>query len=274
MSRYALAASGALLLAFSAAAASAQSFGFTPPLLGDASGLPAPQVQGPAPAPPTPRHTGVKALFKNLGSDVLHLPSKENALWALGGGAMALSVHPVDDDLRDYFATGGSTAKAFFKPGQYLGQSYTLFPVATAIYIYGRSKDQPRVSHVGMDLLRALLISEGMVQTIKFSTGRERPDGSDNHSFPSGHAADTFAFATALERHLNWKYFVPAYAFSTYVAFSRVPANRHWLSDAMFGTTVGIIAGRTVTSSESNKFPLTVTAVPGGAAIVFTKRAE
>ena len=274
MFRDALAIWCALLLTFGAVAASAQSLDLTPPLLADTSVLPTPQIEGPTPAPPTPRHTGVKALFKNLGSDVLHLPSEENALWALGGGAMALSVHPVDDNLRDYFATGGSTAKAFFKPGQYLGQSYTLFPAAAVIYIVGRSKDQPRVSHVGMDLLRALIISEGVVQTLKFSTGRERPDGSDSHSFPSGHAADTFAFATALERHLNWKYFVPAYAFSSYVAFSRVPANRHWFSDAMFGTAVGIIAGRTVTSNESVKFPLTVTAIPGGAAIVFTKRAE
>src|SRR5204862_4005372 len=75
------------------------------------------------------------------------------------------------------------------------------------------------------------------------ATRRERPDGSGRNSFPSGHAADTFAFATALERHLNWKYFVPAYVFSSDVAISRLPANRHWLSDAVFGSAVGIIAG-------------------------------
>jgi hypothetical protein len=37
----------------------------------------------------------------------------------------------------------------------------------------------------------------------------EKPQGtaanSGRNSFPSGHAADTFAFATALERHLGWK---------------------------------------------------------------------
>src|SRR5262245_63725190 len=46
------------------------------------------------------------------------------------------------------------------------------------------------------------------------------------NSFPSGHAADTFAFATALERHLGWRGAVPAYIFSSYVAMSRLPANR------------------------------------------------
>ena len=45
--------------------------------------------------------------------------------------------------------------------------------------------------------------------------------------------------------------------FSSYVAISRVADNRHWLSDAVFGSTVGIIAGRTVTGHELNQFPVT-----------------
>ena len=89
--------------------------------------------------------------------------------------------------------------------------------------------------------------------------------------FPSGHAADTFAFATALERHLGWRGAVPAYAFASYVAISRLPANRHWLSDAVFGSAVGIIAGRTVTSHEASPFPVAVTFVPGGVAVMYTR---
>ena len=91
-------------------------------------------------------------------------------------------------------------------------------------------------------------------------------------SFPSGHAADTFAFATALERHLGWRYAVPAYVFSSYVALSRLPANRHWLSDAVFGSAVGVIAGRTVTGHETNQYPVAVAFVPGGAAVMFVRR--
>jgi len=63
---------------------------------------------------------------------------------------------------------------------------------------------------------------------------------------------------------------VPAYVFSSYVAVSRLPANRHWLSDAVFGSAVGIIAGRTVTGRETQPFPINVAFVPGGAEIVFT----
>jgi hypothetical protein len=146
---------------------------------------------------------------------------------------------------------------------------------ASVAYAVGRIKDQPKVSHLGMDLIEALAMSEALTQTLKYTVKRERPDGSSKNSFPSGHAADTFAFATALERHLNWKYSVPAYIFSSYVAISRLPANRHWLSDAVFGSAVGIIAGRTVTSHESERpYQVAVTAVPRGMAIVYVHRGK
>src|SRR5256885_4675254 len=113
-----------------------------------------------------------------------------------------------------------------------------------------------------MDLLRALIISEGLTQGLKYTSRRERPDHSGRTSFPSGHAADTFAFATAVERHLGWRYAAPAYVFASYVAVSRMPANRHWFSDAVFGAAVGGIAGRAVTPNEKNKKPVPVTLVP------------
>jgi hypothetical protein len=146
---------------------------------------------------------------------------------------------------------------------------------ASVVYAVGRIKDEPKVSHLGMDLIEALAMSEALTQTLKYTTRRERPDGSGKNSFPSGHAADTFAFATALERHLNWKYSVLAYVFASYVAISRLPANRHWLSDAVFGSAVGIIAGRTVTSHEAERpYPVAVTIIPGGAAIMYVRRSE
>ena len=235
-------------------------------------GAPAATARAQTGPPPTPRHTGIKATLKELVRDVKHLPSTENAIWAGVGGGLALAVHPADDNVNQALV-GNSAAENFFKPGAILGQFPTLFATSTAIYIFGRTKDEPKVSHVGMDLIRALLISEGITETVKYATHRERPDMSDNRSFPSGHAADTFAFATALERHLGWRYAVPAYIFSSYVAASRLPANRHWLSDVVFGSTVGIIAGRTVTSSESVKYPVAVVAVPGGGvAVMVSKR--
>jgi membrane-associated phospholipid phosphatase len=227
-------------------------------------------IQQPAGPPPTPRHTGIKALLKDLVGDVSHLPSKENLFWVGVGGGLALAAHPFDDNVNEAMV-GSTFAKNFFKPGSVVGQFGTLFGSAGIVYGVGRIKDQPKVSHLGMDLIEALVVSEGLVQGLKYATQRERPDHSSKHSFPSGHASDTFAFATALERHLGWKGAVPAYIISSYVAMSRLPANRHWLSDVVFGSSVGIIAGRTVTR-HGRKYPFEVRAVPGGAAIVYVRQ--
>ena len=229
-----------------------------------------PQPSGP---PPTPRHTGFKTMLRSLGADVKHLPSKENAMWAVIGGGLALAAHPLDDNVNRALV-GDKTAKRIFKAGEILGELGTLIGGAAGTYAVGRLRDEPKVSHVGMDLIRALAISEGLTQGLKYTVRRERPDHSSRNSFPSGHAADTFAFATALERHLGWRYAVPGYLFASYVGISRMPANRHWLSDAVFGAAVGIIAGRTVTSRESQQYPVTIAYIPGGAEISFTRQSR
>jgi membrane-associated phospholipid phosphatase len=200
-----------------------------------------------------------------------YLPSKENLFWAGAGGGLALAVHPFDDDVNEALV-GNDTAEKIFKPGEILGELATLLSSASVVYAVGRIKDQPKVSHLGMDLIEALAMSEALTQTLKYTTRRERPDQSGKTSFPSGHAADTFAFATALERHLNWRYSVPAYVFASYVAMSRLPADRHWLSDVVFGSAVGIIAGRTVTSHEAERpYPVAVTIIPGGVAVMYVR---
>ena len=227
-------------------------------------------ISQPAGPPPTPRHTGIKAMLKDLGADVMHLPSTENLFWAGVGGGLALAVHPADDNVNSSLV-GSNFADKFFKPGEILGELGTLLGTASAIYVVGRVKDEPKVSHVGMDLIQALAVSEGLTQALKYTTRRERPDGSSRNSFPSGHAADTFAFATALERHLGWRGAVPAYIFSSYVALSRLPANRHWFSDAVFGASVGIIAGRTVTR-HGREFPVVVAASRGQTAVMYHRR--
>jgi hypothetical protein len=228
-------------------------------------------IQQPAGPPPTPRHTGIKAMVKGLVVDFKYLPSRENLLWAGVGGGLALAVHPVDDDVNRKLVNN-NTAENVFKPGEVLGSLGTLLGSASVVYAVGRLGDQPKVSHVGMDLIQSIAMAEVLTQALKYTTRRERPDLSGRNSFPSGHAADTFAFATALERHLGWRYAAPAYTFASYVAISRLPANRHWFSDVMFGAGLGIIAGRTVTSREATPFPVAVNYIPGGVSVMYVRR--
>ncbi len=60
------------------------------------------------------------------------------------------------------------------------------------------------------------------------------------HSFPSGHAASSFAAATViavLEPRLR----VPAFVLAAGIAFSRVYNGVHWPSDVLVGAAVGVV---------------------------------
>jgi hypothetical protein len=69
--------------------------------------------------------------------------------------------------------------------------------------------------------------------------GRERPNGQDNKSFPSGHASNSFALAAVAERHYGWKVGVPACAVAGLVGASRLEQDKHYLSDAGGGIERG-----------------------------------
>ena len=66
-----------------------------------------------------------------------------------------------------------------------------------------------KLAYVGRDIVRAQIVSQVMVQALKYTVQRDRPDHSNNKSFPSGHAASAFATATVLQRYYGWKVGVP-----------------------------------------------------------------
>jgi len=232
----------------------------------------APQEQTPDPQkqkadakePPTPPHTGIRALFGDLGEDFKHLPEMQNVYIAAIGGGLALAAHPVDQTFNARLLSHYDTVNAVFAPGKYLGDTPVQIAFSVGTYAVGRLRDQPKVAHLGMDLLQAQIMTELLVEPIKFAVGRQRPDGSNHQSFPSGHAAVTFATATVIERHLGWRKSVLAYAIASYVAMSRIHDDRHYLSDVIFGAALGTIAGRTVVHHQADYWAFSPVAVPGG----------
>jgi PAP2 superfamily len=220
--------------------------------------------------PPTPPRTGIRALFANLGEDVKHLPARQNLLLAGIGGGLAGAAHPFDATFNVRLRSHYDGVNTAFAAGKYIGSTPEQVAASLATYAYGRLFDQPKVSHLGMDLIQAQILGEMLVEPIKFATRRERPDNSNHRSFPSGHAAVTFATATVIERHLGWRKSVIGYTVASYVAASRLHDNRHYLSDVIFGAAVGSIAGRTVVHHAADYWACAPAAVPGGAAILVT----
>ena len=234
---------------------------------------PDPQEQkAEAKEPPTPEHTGIRALFGDLGEDIKHLPVMQNVYIAAIGGGLAAAAHPADEAFNAKLLSHYDTVNTAFAPGKYLGNTPEQVALSLGTYAFGRMRHQPKVAHLGMDLLQAQILTEILVEPIKFATHRLRPDESNYQSFPSGHAAVTFAAATVIERHLGWRKSVLGYAIASYVAMSRIHDNRHYLSDVIFGAAVGSIAGRTVVHHEADYWAFTPVAVPGGGVALMVSR--
>jgi membrane-associated phospholipid phosphatase len=218
-----------------------------------------------------PTRSFFPALLHNLGDDIKHIPRKNTLYW-LGAGALgSLVIHPADDYLNNRLSNSDSATK-FFKAGKYIGSFPVLMGTAATTYLVGRSRASTRGRHLGMDLIEATILSEGLTQLIKAAVRRDRPlqdDGTraSGFAFPSGHAAGTFAAATVLQQHLGWKWAVPTYTIASYVAMSRLVDDRHWASDVVAGAAEGIIIGRSVTWHGRN-FYASPMLVPKGAGII------
>lgn len=82
-------------------------------------------------------------------------------------------------------------------------------------------------------------VTAAFTYALKYATREERPDRSDLHSFPSGHTAVSFATSTYLTRRYGWKFGVPAYIASTYVAWGRCFSRQHYVWDCVVGAAIG-----------------------------------
>jgi undecaprenyl-diphosphatase len=63
---------------------------------------------------------------------------------------------------------------------------------------------------------------------------------STTHSFPSGHAATSFACATVLA-HYAPRYRVPFFVLASLIAFSRVYNGMHYPTDVLAGAVLGVL---------------------------------
>jgi len=125
--------------------------------------------------------------------------------------------------------------------------NYTQFAPA-AVMVGLRAAGVPSRSSWGRmivsDAISTALMA-GVVQGLKTTTHVIRPDGSNNHSFPSGHTATAFMTATMLSKeygHLSPWVSVGAYSVATATGLMRMANNKHWLSDVMVGAGVGILS--------------------------------
>lgn len=229
-----------------------------------------PAVVGEAATKPT--RGFLSSLGHNLKDDVRHLPRRNTLYFLAGGGALALAVHPSDNKINRRLE-GSGAAETFFKPGKVIGQMPVLLGAGGVTYLIGRGRKNGRLQHLGMDEIEAQLLAAAIVVGLKEAVRRDRPLRSDGtrgsgFSFPSGHAAATFAGATVLQQHLGYRAGLPTYLVASYVAMSRLHDNVHKASDVVFGATIGLVVGRTVTWHGRNFYASPMLLPKGGGIVV------
>jgi membrane-associated phospholipid phosphatase len=141
---------------------------------------------------------------------------------------------------------------------RHFGQPEVYGTVTAGLLLSGALAHNPRLTQMGTRIAGALAVAAGVSNSVKFVAGRSRPDNplidsdaddfglfSGRASWPSGHTAMAFAFATALGDELHQP--VARYgllAAATAVGWSRINDNRHWLSDVAAGAVLGVTSAK------------------------------
>lgn len=77
---------------------------------------------------------------------------------------------------------------------------------------------------------------------LKYAVKRERPNGENSRSFPSGHTSSAFGGASFIHLRYGWKYALLPYIGAIYTGYSRVASKQHYLSDVIAGAFIGVVS--------------------------------
>jgi hypothetical protein len=135
-------------------------------------------------------------------------------------------------------------------------------PVAGGAYALYKD-DRQGLFQIGASVATAFGTSYLLKQVIK----EERPDHSGWDSFPSDSSAIAFSAASSIQVRYGWRFGIPSYAVATYVAYSRVEADKHHWQDVAAGAAIGMVAGWLFTDPYEEMPAMQVTANTKGAAV-------
>ena len=126
--------------------------------------------------------------------------------------------------------------------------NYLPFVPVAQIYL-GKSfglKPKNDFQHQTLNIIVANAIGAAVFTTLKYTVKEERPDQSDDLSFPSGHTSIAFTNAALLYyeyKDSNLWYASSGFLFATATGILRIANNRHYTSDVLAGAGIGLASG-------------------------------
>jgi len=192
---------------------------------------------------------------KEMWTSPLHIRSAEDAIpWILVGAGTAALVASDHWTARQLPNTVDQVSISH--DVSQVGAGYTVVPIAAGFYIGGAFAHNEKARETGILGAEALIDATIVAEVFKLATQRQRPlDGDGNgkffqggSSFPSGHAAVSWALASVVAHEYNENVFYPiaAYGLASLVSLSRLSGQNHFPSDVFVGSALGWFTGRYV----------------------------
>ncbi len=211
--------------------------------------------------------------FAALGYSFTHGIAAREQLAPLAIGSVAgLALMPFDHRVS---RTLRREAPRMNRGGQFVASPIVLGTLSGGLILGSLATDDVRFRTYAFTLSQGLIVAGSMTTALKYAVRRTRPDASSRFSFPSGHAAGSFALAAVSSHYYGAKAGVPLYALATLVSFTRVTYGKHFPSDVVAGAAIGYISARAAILGAEHVTPAPADgsrALPGAGGITFSFR--
>lgn len=250
-------------------------------------------------------------LSLNLATSTLAQPSdtasisadpfftRRDAVWTGALIAASVLLFQVDDDIDRWVGREKIQESDFIRRGAEianLAKDDQVMLAGALVYIVGRIAKKRDLADIAFHSTEAVLASSIFLTLVRGSLGRSRPYVTPDdpthfkafegfkqfeyRSFPSIHASANFAVAAVISSEVKRRWpgkarWVPPvlYTVATLPTVSRLYLRRHWTSDLLLGSFVGVLTGlkiegyhHTHPGNKIDKIFLRVRAAPDGSA--------
>ena len=205
-------------------------------------------------------------VFRQLWDDFRYLATSPDFYAVVGG----LSLPPVvfksefrheSMELNEMWISS-KRADNFFEYGDGMGKATIPVVASIALIAAGRLGRAWSVESFGSDLLRAQAITGILTRSMKMAINRTRSDGG-TYSYPSGHTSSAFTIAGVVYKDLGPIWGIPAFVGASYVGFSRLQENKHYVSDVIAGAVLGSYISFKISNKSGHRASYHIVPVAG-----------